>query len=278
MITPEAISLPEPPTDGITGLEYLVPRSSDSNTLLASSSWDGIVRVHDTSEAKESQSAPTPSCLKVKHSMASGPLLCLSTSSASDGNLYTGGLNGVIRCYNLATGTLSSIGQHVGNGSDNKVACSCIASVSRVGNPDLLISAGWDARLHVWDVRSSSVKHIGSGGDSNAKPVATVTLPAKAYSLDIGKEKSESICTVAVATANRRVCIVDLRMISSDGCQLAKASLVQDRESSLKYQTRIIRFFPDGTGMALGSIEGRVAIEYLNEDDAQIGTKVWRSN
>jgi cell cycle arrest protein BUB3 len=38
-----------------------------------------------------------------------------------------------------------------------------------------------------------------------------------------------------------------------------------DRESSLKYQTRTIRFFPGGSGIALGCIEGRVAIEYLTE-------------
>jgi len=38
----------------------------------------------------------------------------------------------------------------------------------------------------------------------------------------------------------------------------------QRRESSLKYQTRCARIFPDNTGYALGSIEGRVAIEYFD--------------
>jgi len=69
--------------------------------------------------------------------------------------------------------------------------------------------------------------------------------------------------TVVVATANRRICVFDLRNTSSS--QL----LTHDRESSLKYQTRTLRLFPDGTGFALGSIEGRVAIEYLDEIKAE---------
>ena len=38
----------------------------------------------------------------------------------------------------------------------------------------------------------------------------------------------------------------------------------QLRESSLKYQTRSIACFNDGSGYALGSVEGRVAMEYFN--------------
>lgn len=41
----------------------------------------------------------------------------------------------------------------------------------------------------------------------------------------------------------------------------------QRRESSLKHQTRCIRTFPDGTGYALSSVEGRVAIEYFDPSD-----------
>jgi cell cycle arrest protein BUB3 len=45
--------------------------------------------------------------------------------------------------------------------------------------------------------------------------------------------------------------------------------LLMDRESSLKYQTRCIKFFGDTNnityGIAVGSIEGRVAIEYMDD-------------
>ncbi|KAJ2991670.1 hypothetical protein HDV02_003644 [Globomyces sp. JEL0801] len=37
--------------------------------------------------------------------------------------------------------------------------------------------------------------------------------------------------------------------------------------SSLKWQTRVVSCFPDATGYALGSIEGRVSIEYVEDKD-----------
>jgi len=39
---------------------------------------------------------------------------------------------------------------------------------------------------------------------------------------------------------------------------------LQKRESSLKYQTRSIKCFPDRKGYVLSSIEGRVAVEYFD--------------
>ena len=42
----------------------------------------------------------------------------------------------------------------------------------------------------------------------------------------------------------------------------------QKRDSSLKAQTRCVRAFPDATGFAVSSVEGRVAIEYLDLDEA----------
>ena len=42
----------------------------------------------------------------------------------------------------------------------------------------------------------------------------------------------------------------------------------QQRESSLKYQTRCIRAFIDGSGYSLSSVEGRVAIEYFDPSPA----------
>jgi hypothetical protein len=37
----------------------------------------------------------------------------------------------------------------------------------------------------------------------------------------------------------------------------------QQRESSLRFQTRCIRCYPNGEGYALSSVEGRVAMEYF---------------
>ena len=78
---PEARALPDPPTDGITQLSYL-PATSSNASLLTSSSWDGSIRIHDTSALSHVCS----------HSMESGPLLSLATP-VGDG-IFTGGLDG----------------------------------------------------------------------------------------------------------------------------------------------------------------------------------------
>ncbi len=42
-----------------------------------------------------------------------------------------------------------------------------------------------------------------------------------------------------------------------------KGFAVSDAESPLKYQTRCVACFPNGQGVAMGSVEGRLAIEPL---------------
>jgi hypothetical protein len=51
-------------------------------------------------------------------------------------------------------------------------------------------------------------------------------------------------------------------------CSLHSGQPEQRRESSLKFQTRCVRCFADGQGYALGSVEGRVAWEFFELDEA----------
>lgn len=55
-------------------------------------------------------------------------------------------------------------------------------------------------------------------------------------------------------------------------CSIKSGQPEQTRESSLKYQMRCIRCYPNGTGYALSSIEGRVAMEYFDNSE-QVQTK-----
>ena len=85
-------------------------------------------------------------------------------------------------------------------------------------------------------------------------PVASIPLPGKAFALDVDASRNR---IVVATSAGRRLVFIDYTG--------GKAHVVLDRESSLKYQTRCVQFFPDGHGIALGSIEGRVAVEFLSE-------------
>jgi mRNA export factor len=63
---------------------------------------------------------------------------------------------------------------------------------------------------------------------------------------------------MVIATAERHVLIYNLNNPSAPYKTL---------QSSLKFQSRVVTCFPDTTGYALGSIEGRVAIEYVEDSD-----------
>jgi len=60
---------------------------------------------------------------------------------------------------------------------------------------------------------------------------------------------------LVVTTAARKVHVWDLRNM---------AQPLMKKESSLKYQTRCVRCFPNQLGYVTSSIEGRVAVEYFD--------------
>lgn len=108
-----------------------------------------------------------------------------------------------------------------------------------------VITGSWDKTLKCWDPRGAS------GPDRTL--VGSYTQPERVYSLSLVGHR------LVVATAGRHVNVYDLRNMSQPE---------QRRESSLKYQTRCVRCYPNGTGFALSSVEGRVAMEFFDLSEA----------
>ena len=278
---PEPISLPSPPNDGITSLQYL----PSSPSLLASTSWDGGLYIHDTISKEH----------LVTQSMECGPLLCMAIPSTSEseagagttsqGVIYTGGSDGSIKSFDISTSTVTTIGKHTVSSSDDndnatkKMAVSCLSCI----DTNLLASAGWDSKFHIWNVHNAKANVDDDDDDDkdNIKPVVTIDLPGKAFSMDISSDGTK----IVIATSGRRNIFIDIQQqqtstTSNNGDKennneeetaVVVAKVLLDRESSLKYQTRVIKFFPNMTGIALGSIEGRVAIEYLDDIGIKTG-------
>lgn len=93
-----------------------------------------------------------------------------------------------------------------------------------------------------WDLRSPN-------------PLNTLDLTDRAYAMDA----TDKICVVG--TADRQVHIYDLANPFTKYRQI---------ESPLKWQTRVISCFPQsvgGDGYAIGSIEGRIGIQYAHQTD-----------
>lgn len=104
-------------------------------------------------------------------------------------------------------------------------------------NAQVLVSGSWDKTLKYWDLRAQN-------------PVATVVLPERLYSMDIAQD------LLVAATAERHVCIYNLNQ---------PTMLYKNMPSPLKWQTRTVACYHDGSGFAIGSIEGRVGLQWIDD-------------
>eukprot|EP01113_Clastostelium_recurvatum_P025983 TRINITY_DN3119_c0_g1_i2.p1 TRINITY_DN3119_c0_g1~~TRINITY_DN3119_c0_g1_i2.p1 ORF type:complete len:345 (+),score=70.76 TRINITY_DN3119_c0_g1_i2:65-1099(+) len=157
------------------------------------------------------------------------PVLC--TAWSGDGTrVFAGGCDSKAQVWNLATNQLTQVAQH----------SAPIKSIHWIEELQTVVTGSWDKTIKYWDTRSPTA-------------VSTVNLPERVYCMDFGYPLA------VVGTAERHVLIYDLR-----NPQVEYKRMV----SPLKYQSRVITCFPDKTGFALGSIEGRVAIHHVEDKDS----------
>jgi mRNA export factor len=219
-------------------VDYSVPQAggdgisslawSPNANILVSTNWDGGVRCWEVQEqAGQVQAVPKA---QVNHENNS-PVLC-STFSPDGSTVFTAGADKAVRMWKLGqqpTGPPQQIGAHT----------QPIKSIGFLPNSNIIVSGGWDNKLNFWDARSPN-------------PVASIDLPDKCYDIDVKNS------VMAVATGGRHLLIYDVSGTPREHMR---------KDSPLKNQTRCVSCFTDMTGFAVGSIEGRVGIQY--NDKAQ---------
>lgn len=138
----------------------------------------------------------------------------------------------------LKTGSINNFGNHE----------DAIKSIVHNEQTGLLFTGSWDKTVCAWDERSAP---------SSAR-IASLPVPDKVYSMDICDDRN----LLLVATAGRHIYLYDTRSLHQP---------LQKRESSLKYQTRTVRFFGATQdevggqgGFICASIEGRVAVDFID--------------
>ncbi|KAJ2792070.1 RNA export factor gle2 [Coemansia linderi] len=156
--------------------------------------------------------------------------LYMATLSCIDGTkVASGGADKAGRMFDISTGQTTQIAQH-------DAPIRCIKFVEAENSSPIVATAGWDKMLKYWDMRQQT-------------PIATVTLPERAYAMDCNHP------LLVVATAERKILIFDMNNPTTP---------FETAESPLKWQTRTVSCFAKKDGYSIGSIEGRVGIQYVD--------------
>ncbi|EFA83564.1 WD40 repeat-containing protein [Heterostelium album PN500] len=148
--------------------------------------------------------------------------------------VFSSDISGRIKSYDVASGVASDIGSHEKG----------VRALAYNHESQLLFSGGWDGILKAWDVRDPH----------QPKEMHQHNLEAQIFTM------STTANWLVVGTADKMITIFDTRQMQQP---------VQKRESSIKFQTRCIRTFIDGSGYALASVEGRIGMEYFDPKEQQ---------
>eukprot|EP00537_Pseudo-nitzschia_pungens_P006642 CAMPEP_0172367118 /NCGR_PEP_ID=MMETSP1060-20121228/19327_1 /TAXON_ID=37318 /ORGANISM="Pseudo-nitzschia pungens, Strain cf. cingulata" /LENGTH=355 /DNA_ID=CAMNT_0013091243 /DNA_START=256 /DNA_END=1323 /DNA_ORIENTATION=- len=214
------------PQAGTDGISSL--NWSPTANILVSSNWDSGVRVWEVQCNAPNQIAAQPKA-QVNHD-AKMPVL--DTCFSGDGStVFSAGTDKAVRMWRLGETPPNNVAQQIG------VHDQPVKSVGFLASSNLVVSGGWDNKLKFWDTRSPT-------------PAGEFQLPERCYDLDVRGN------LMVVATADRKLVVYDV------SGQPREHSRV---ESPLKYQTRCVSCFPDQTGFAVGSLEGRVGIRYVQK-------------
>ncbi|KAL6706110.1 RNA export factor gle2 [Coniothyrium glycines] len=112
----------------------------------------------------------------------------------------------------------------------------------QTGGADYVATGSWDKTVKFWNLQG-------------AEPVGTLQCQDRVYSMDIKDQ------LLVVATADRHIHMVNLTQ---------PTVIYKTITSPLKWQTRVVSCFSDASGFAVGSIEGRCAIQYVEDKDTSL--------
>lgn len=200
-----------------------------SNHLVATS-WDNHVRCWEvTAQMGPGGSVPqTSPKAAVQHTQ---PVLC--SAWHPDGSIvFSAGCDKQAKMWNLQTNQQQQVAQHEAP----------IKDIAYVQEMNCLITGSWDKTVKYWDLRQSS-----------GQPIHSQQLPERLYSMSVNYP------LMVVATADRQLQVFNLTQ---------PQTVYKSLQSPLKYQTRCVTCFPDKSGYLVGSIEGRVAVQHI-EDNQQ---------
>ncbi|KAK0636343.1 WD40-repeat-containing domain protein [Bombardia bombarda] len=160
-----------------------------------------------------------------------GPVF--SCDFSRDGTMVlSAGADKQAKCIDLNTGQSKQIAAH-------DAPIRVVRYFESNGTP-MAVTGSWDKTVKYWDLR---------------QPQAAVTLQCqeRVYTMDVRND------LLVIGTADRYINVVNLK---------EPQRFYKTIQSPLKWQTRVVSCFTDSQGYAIGSIEGRCAIQYVEDKDS----------
>jgi len=225
--------VPNSPADGVSSLSF-----APNSQYMISSSFDSKVRCWQIQ--KQGNMVQATAAAEVK---AEGPVL--DTDFNHDGSVcfFGGAGDNTARMWQLGQPQAQIIGRH-----DKPIKC-----IQYVPDHNgLVITGSWDNTVKFWDTRQQ-------------QPVQSLQLQQRVYAMDV-RSPLMVVATADVPAHERQPNSNEARYVYTYNLQhLGPQMQFHSMDNSpLKYQTRCIATFPDHTGYAIGSIEGRVAIQHVD--------------
>jgi mRNA export factor len=224
--TQSDIQVPQGPEDSISELAF-----SPTAEILSIASWDNKVRIYEIGQGGVNGKAMYEHTAPV-----------LSTHFSQDGTkLASGSADKTAKVFDLASGQSQQVAAH-------EEPVKTVKFVS-VNGTEALATGSWDKTLKYWDLRRMFTQFMDLM-DVEPSPIGTVTLSERVSCMDTKDN------LLVVGTADRQVAIFNLSN---------PMAVYKSIASPLKYQTRVVSCFTTANGFAVGSVEGRCAIQYVDE-------------
>jgi mRNA export factor len=221
---------------GLSNIVFKKTPTPQPKELLCASSWDNKVytfQVQVNQQGQVGQASQVQACQFPKPTMD----VCFGVpQSPHDNNVFAACAdNGVYMMTNFNQST--KIGQF-------NAPVSAVRAIT-VNNTPMVIATSWDRTLKLFDARQPN-------------PAVNVNLSERVYCMDARNVNGSNGIAVA-CTADRKCHVFQFPNFQRP---------VTDNPTTLKKPPRCVAVTPDGTGICVGSIEGRIAVHYFADPNA----------
>lgn len=233
------------PDDTVAALAFS-PRRLNNSDFIVSGTWANTVSCYEVTRQQQQQlNAPYKGELKASHQHQAAVLdVCWSDDCTK---VFSASADKTVKMWDLGSNQQMQVSAH-----DAPVKTVHWIKMSQY---TCIMTTSWDKTIKFWDLRSPNA-------------LSSINLPERSYCADVFGPMA------VVSTADRAILVYRLE---------PTPTLVKQSDSPFKFQHRCVSIFTnekrEANGYALGSIEGRVAVQYVDKDPkANFTFKCHRSN